>query len=113
VAQNYSKELSLLRTIVRGLEARVMSADQIRHEYLRAERMALAHPVGDGVIVLNRAAADSFDNLSESFVTRSSGMEWGVTFESVRAELLNVLANYVGSDADSMNADTVATLHTH
>ena len=90
-----------------------MPADQITHEFLCAERMALAHPVGDGVIVLNRAAADAFDDLSESLVTRSSGMERGVDFESVRSELLNVLANYVGSDADSINADTVATLHMH
>ena len=90
-----------------------MPADQITHEFLCAERMALAHPVGDGVIVLNRAAADAFDDISESLVTRSSGMERGVDFESVRSELLNVLANYVGSDADSINADTVATLHMH
>jgi hypothetical protein len=74
--------------------------------------MALAHPVGDGVIVLNRAATDAFDDLSELLVTRSSGMERGVSFDSVRSELLNVLVNYVGSDGDSMNADTVATLHT-
>jgi hypothetical protein len=112
VAQNYSKELGLLRTIVRGLEARAMSPHQITHEYLRAERMALAQPLGDRVIVLNRPAADAFDDLSEALVTRSSGMERGVTFKSVRSELLNVLANYVGSDADSMNADTVETLHT-
>jgi hypothetical protein len=65
VAQDYSKELGLLRTIVRGMEARSVPTGQITHEYLRAERMALAHPVGDGVIVLNRAATDAFDDLSE------------------------------------------------
>jgi hypothetical protein len=113
VAQDYSKELGLLRTIVRGMEARSVPTGQITHEYLRAERMALAHPVGDGVIVLNRAATDAFDDLSHSLVTRSSGMERGATFESVRSDLLNVLADYVGRDAASMSADTVATLHTH
>ena len=113
MAQNYSQALGLLRTIVRGMEARALPADQITHEYLRAERMTLAHPVSDGVIVLNRAATDAFDDLSESLVMRSSGMERGATFKSVRSELLNVLASYVGSDADSMNADTVATLHSH
>jgi hypothetical protein len=55
-----------------------MSPHQITHEYLRAERMALAHPVGDRMIVLNRPAADAFDDLSEALVTRSSGMERGV-----------------------------------
>jgi hypothetical protein len=113
LTQNYSKELGLLRSVVRGSGVRAIPADQITHEYLRAERMALAHPVGDGVIVLNRTATDAFDDLSESLVARSSGMERGVAFESARSELLNVLANYVGSDADSINADTVATLHEH
>jgi hypothetical protein len=113
VVQNYSQELGLLRTIIRGMETRAMRANQITHKYLRAECMALAHPVGDGVIVLNRAATDAFDDLSESVVTRSSGMERGATFKSVCSELLNVLASYVGSDADSVNADTVATLHSH
>ncbi|MGB6687302.1 MAG: hypothetical protein WBE76_05620 [Terracidiphilus sp.] len=75
--------------------------------------MALAHPVGDRVIVLSRIATDAFDDLLESLVTRSSGMERGATSTRVRSELLNVLAAYLGSDADSMNADTVETLHTH
>src|SRR5271165_3290813 len=78
-----------------------------------AEDMNLAHPVGDGVILLKRAANDAFDDLTESLVMRSSWMERGATFKSVRSELLNVLASYVGSDADSMNADTVVTLQTH
>lgn len=90
-----------------------MPPDRITQEYLCAERMALAHPVGDGVIVLDRAATDAFDDLSESLVTRSAGMERGVAFESVRSELLDTLANYVGRDADSISADTVATLYTH
>jgi len=113
VAQEYSKELGLLRAVVRGLEARPMPPDRITQEYLRAQRIVLAHPVGDGLIVLNRAATDAFDDLSESLVTRSAGMERGVAFESVRSELLGALANYVGRDADSIGADTVATLHTH
>lgn len=113
MAQNYSQELGLVRTIVRGMETRAMPANQITHEYLSAECMTLAHPVGDGVIVLNRAATDAFDDLSESLVTRSAGMERGARFKSVRSELLNVLASYVGSDADSVNADIVATLHSH
>jgi hypothetical protein len=75
--------------------------------------MALAHPVGESEIALNRAAADAFDDLTESLVTRSSWMERGATFKSVRSELLNVLASYVGSDVDSMNPDNVVTLRTH
>ncbi len=113
MAQNYSKELGLLRAIIRGMQARAMHAYQVTHEYLRAEHMALAHPVGDGVILLNRVATDAFDELLESLVTRSSGMERGATSKSIRSELLTVLATYMGSDADSMNADTVETLHKH
>ena len=105
MGQNYSKELALLRAIVRGMEARAMRADQITHEYRRAERMALAHPVGDRVIVLSRNATDAFGDLIESLVTRSSGVERGATSTSVRSELLNLSATYLGSNADSMNAD--------
>src|ERR1039457_3652442 len=95
------------------MEPRAMHVSQITQDYLRAERMALAHPVGEGVIVLNRAATDAFDNLSESLVMRSPGMERGATFRSVRSELLNELATHVGSDVATMNADTAATLHSH
>lgn len=90
-----------------------MPSERISQEYLRAERIALAHPVGDRLIVLNRAASDAFDDLSKSLVARSTGMERGAVFESVRSELLDALANYVGSDADSIDADGVATLHAH
>jgi hypothetical protein len=34
--------------------------------------MALAHPYGEGIIVLNRAAVDAFDSLSESLVTHTA-----------------------------------------
>lgn len=71
-AQNYSRELGLLRTVVRGMESRSIPADQITREYLRAERLVLAHPVGDGVIVLDRTAAAAFEDLSESLVKRSA-----------------------------------------
>ena len=75
--------------------------------------MVLAHPVGEGVILLNRSAADAFDKLSEALVMRSPGMERGATFKSVRSELFDLLANYVAADPGSINADTVATVHTH
>lgn len=113
LAQNYSKELGLLRTIVRGLESRPMPRDGITQEYLRAESITLAHRVGDGMIVLNSAAADAFDDLSGSLVARSSAMVRGVAFDSVRSELLDALANCAGSDVDSISADRTASLHAH
>lgn len=111
--QNYSKELGLLRAIVRGMEMRPKPMRDITQEYLRDERLVLAHPVGEMVIVLNRPAADAFDNLSESLVMRSPAMERGATFNSIRSELLDLLVNYVGADLGSLNADAVTTLHAH
>jgi hypothetical protein len=92
LAQSYSNELGRLRIIVRGMEVRSVPHERITQEYLRAERLALAHSVGERLIVLNRAAADAFDELSELLVKRSSDIERGVAFESVRSELLGILA---------------------
>lgn len=113
MAQNYGNELGLLCTIISGMEARSKPARDITQQHLGTAHMVLAHPVGEGLILLNRSAADAFDKLSEALVMRSPGMERGATFKSVRSELLDLLANYVAADPGSVNADTVATLHTH
>lgn len=113
MAHGYSKELGLLRAIVREMEVRTIPVSQITQEYLRAERMTLAHPVGTGVLVLRRTATDAFDGLCESLVTRSAGMERGATYDAVRSELLNELSKYAGCSTDSIKDDSVATLHVH
>ena len=113
MTQSFSQELGFLRTIVRGMEARAITASQIKYGYLRAERMAFAHPVGDGIIVLNRNATDAFEDLCDLLVMRSPFIERGATFKDVHSELLNVLASYVGRDANCVTAEMLASLHAH
>lgn len=111
MAQDYSHELGLLRRIVRGLEKRSISPTQVNQQYLRDERLARAHPVDDGVYVLNRSADDALDDLVASLMARTPGMERGSAFETVHRELLDAMTNYLGRTEDSLDAGAVATIH--
>jgi hypothetical protein len=80
---------------------------------LRAERIALARPDGDRLIVVRQSASDAFADLSECLIKRSPAMERGAIFANVRTELLKAITDYVGRDPTSIGANDVVSLHVH
>jgi hypothetical protein len=114
VAADYGREIGLLRALGQGMQILpAMLPHQITQEFLRAERIALARPDGDRLIVVRLSASDAFADLSECLVGRSPAMERGTIFANVRTELLKVLADYAGCDPSSIGADDVAAVYAH
>ena len=114
MAADYGREIGLLRALGQGIETLpAMPPHQITQEFMRAERIALARPVGDRLIVVRLSACDAFADMSECLVRRSPAMERGTIFANVRTELLKVLTDYAGRDPASIGADDVAALYGH
>ncbi len=115
MTNHFAREVGLLRTLARGMELRPpMLPSQLTQDFLRNERIALAHPFEDGLIVMRQPESEAFSELSECLVSCSPAMARGTAFVDVRTELLTVLRNeFVGRDPTMIGSDDVASLHTH
>ena len=115
MTDHLAREVGLLRTLARGMELRpAMRPGHLTQGFLRKERIALAHPLGDALIVIRQPEGEAFSELFECLVSRSPTMERGTVFSAVQTELLGVLKDgFVGRDPTTVSYDDVASLYAH
>jgi hypothetical protein len=110
----YGREVGLLRALVPGVELLLpVPPHQFTQEFLRTERIAIAQPDVDRLIVVRTPSAEAFFGFLDNLVGRSPAMERGAIYADVRKELMKALAAYVGRDAASIGGGDVRALHAY
>lgn len=110
----HSREVGLLRALIPGVEILPpVQPHQFTQEFLQAERIAIAQPDNDRLIVIRKPSTGAFFELLDGLVSRSPAMARGTIFADVRTELMKALADYVGRDAALIGPSDVTALDAH
>ena len=113
MAESWTREIGLLRTLATHLERRPLPFERLTQEFLRREGLGHAREKAGGIICIRIPGHHAFTELTDCLLDRLPAIERGAMYADIQAELLNLIEDYVGREPSAIGNKEVEALVAH